>query len=47
MKMTIIALLALTAVFFGYQQVRSMDAKMEKPMDKSPTSSRDWAHPVR
>jgi peptide methionine sulfoxide reductase msrA/msrB len=35
MKTTIIALLALTAVFFGYQQVRSMDAKMEKPMDKS------------
>jgi peptide methionine sulfoxide reductase msrA/msrB len=34
MKKTIIASLVLTAVFFGYQQVRSMDDKMEKPMDK-------------
>ena len=35
MKTTIIALLALTAVFFGYQQVRSMDTKMETPMNQS------------
>ena len=34
MKTTIIAIVALTAVFFGYQQVRSMDDKMERPMDK-------------
>lgn len=34
MKKTIIASLVLAAVFFGYQQVRSMDDKMEKPMDK-------------
>ena len=34
MKNTMIAALVLIAVFFGYQQVRSMDEKMEKPMDK-------------
>jgi peptide methionine sulfoxide reductase msrA/msrB len=34
MKKTIIASLVLTAVFLGYQQVRSMDDKMEKPMTK-------------
>ena len=33
MKNTIIAALVLIAVFFGYRQVRSMDDKMEKPMD--------------
>ena len=34
MKHTIVAALVLIAVFFGYQQVRSMDDKMEEPMDK-------------
>ena len=34
MKNTIIAAIVLAAVFFGYQQVRSMDDKMEKPMNK-------------
>ena len=34
MKNTMIASLVLVAVFFGYQQVRSMDDKMEKPMNK-------------
>nr|WP_319407882.1 peptide-methionine (R)-S-oxide reductase MsrB [uncultured Desulfosarcina sp.] len=34
MKNTIVAALVLIAIFFGYQQVRSMDEKMEKPMDK-------------
>jgi peptide methionine sulfoxide reductase msrA/msrB len=34
MKNTIAAALVLIAVFFGYQQVRSMDDKMEGPMDK-------------
>jgi peptide methionine sulfoxide reductase msrA/msrB len=33
MKNTIAAVLVLIAVFFGYQQVRSMDDKMENPMD--------------
>ena len=33
MKNTIVAVLVLIAVFFGYQQVRSMDDKMENPMD--------------
>ena len=36
MKNTIIAAIVLAAVFFGYQQVRSMDDKMEKPMNKMP-----------
>jgi peptide methionine sulfoxide reductase msrA/msrB len=34
MKHTFVAALVLIAVFFGYQQVRSMDDKMEEPMDK-------------
>jgi peptide methionine sulfoxide reductase msrA/msrB len=34
MKNTIVAALVLIAIFFGYQQVRSMDDKMENPMDK-------------
>ncbi len=34
MKNTIVAALVLIAVFFGYQQVRSMDDKMEEPMEK-------------
>ncbi len=34
MKNTVISALVLAVVFFGYQQVASMDAKMEKPMDK-------------
>ncbi|BBO68465.1 peptide-methionine (S)-S-oxide reductase [Desulfosarcina alkanivorans] len=34
MKKMIIASLVLAAVLIGYQQVRSMDDKMEKPMDK-------------
>ena len=34
MKHTTIAALALTLVFVGYQQVSSMDDKMEKPMEK-------------
>lgn len=34
MKRTIIAVLALTVLFFGYRQVRSMDTKMEQPMNK-------------
>jgi peptide methionine sulfoxide reductase msrA/msrB len=34
MKTTTIAIVALTAVFFGYQQVRSMDDKRENPMDQ-------------
>ncbi len=33
MKNTIIATIVLAAVFFGYQQVRSMDTKMEKPVN--------------
>ncbi|BBO81584.1 peptide-methionine (S)-S-oxide reductase [Desulfosarcina ovata subsp. sediminis] len=40
MKRTIIAILALAAVFFGYQQVRSMDEKMEPPMDKMSENTR-------
>ena len=40
MKTTIIAILALTLVIFGYQQVRSMDSEMESPMDKSMTNTR-------
>jgi peptide methionine sulfoxide reductase msrA/msrB len=40
MKMTIITILALTAVFFGYQQVRSMDEKMEPKMDQSIANTR-------
>ncbi len=40
MKHTIIASLVLAAVFVGYQQVRSMDAKMEKPMDKMAENKR-------
>ena len=39
-KNTIIAALVLIAVFFGYQQVRSMDDKMEKPMDKMVENAR-------
>lgn len=34
MKNATIATLVLIAVFFGYQQVRSMDDKMENPMDE-------------
>ena len=34
MKNTIVAALVLIAVFFGYQQVRRMDDKMEEPMEK-------------
>lgn len=34
MKSTMIAALVLIAIFIGYQKVRSMDDKMEKPMDK-------------
>ncbi|MGA6925984.1 MAG: peptide-methionine (R)-S-oxide reductase MsrB [Desulfosarcina sp.] len=33
MKNTIAAVVVLIAVFFGYQQVRSMDDKMENPME--------------
>ena len=40
MKTTIIASLALIVVIFGYQQVRSMDDKMEKTMDKPTASTR-------
>ena len=40
MKTTIVAALVLIAVFFGYQQVRSMDDKMEKPMDKMVENAR-------
>ena len=40
MKNTIIAALVLIAVFVGYQQVRSMDDKMEKPMDKMVENAR-------
>jgi len=40
MKNTIVAALVLIAVFFGYQQVRSMDDKMEKPMDKMVENAR-------
>jgi peptide methionine sulfoxide reductase msrA/msrB len=39
MKTTIIVL-TLAAVLFGYQQVRSMDDKMEKPMDNKAASTR-------
>ena len=34
MKHAMLASLVLATVFLGYQQVRSMDDKMEKPMDK-------------
>ena len=40
MKYTIIASLVLAAVFFGFQQVRSMDDKMEKPMNKMAENTR-------
>uniref|UniRef100_UPI003564FB91 peptide-methionine (S)-S-oxide reductase MsrA n=1 Tax=Desulfosarcina sp. TaxID=2027861 RepID=UPI003564FB91 len=40
MKNTIVAVLVLIAVFFGYQQVRSMDNEMEKPMDKMVENAR-------
>jgi len=40
MKNATIATLVLIAVFFGYQQVRSMDDKMEKPMDKMVENAR-------
>jgi peptide methionine sulfoxide reductase msrA/msrB len=40
MKHTIIASLVLAAVFIGYQQVRSMDDTMEKPMDKMAENTR-------
>ena len=40
MKMTIIAILALTALLFGYQQVRSTADKGEHAMDKSIANSR-------
>ncbi len=40
MKNATIAALVLIAVFFGYRQVRSMDDKMEKPMDKMVDNAR-------
>nr|WP_319258017.1 peptide-methionine (R)-S-oxide reductase MsrB [Desulfosarcina sp.] len=40
MKNTIVAALVLIAVFFGYQQVRSMDDKMENPMNEMVENSR-------
>lgn len=40
MKHAILATLVLAAVFLGYQQVRSMDDKMEKPMDKMAENTR-------
>ena len=40
MKHTIIASLVLAAVFIGYQQVRSMEDKMEKPMDRMAENTR-------
>jgi len=40
MKNATIAALVLISVFFGYQQVRSMDDKMEKPMDKMVENAR-------
>jgi peptide methionine sulfoxide reductase msrA/msrB len=40
MKMTMIAILALTAVFFSCQQGRSMDDKMERPMNNTTVSTR-------
>ena len=40
MKNTMIAALVLIAVFIGHQQVRSMDDKMEKPMNKMVENAR-------
>jgi peptide methionine sulfoxide reductase msrA/msrB len=40
MKNATIAALVLIAIFFGYRQVRSMDDKMEKPMDKMVDNAR-------
>ncbi len=40
MKNATIATLVLIAVFFGYQQVRSMDDKMENPMDEMVENAR-------
>ena len=40
MKNATIAALVLISVFFGYRQVRSMDDKMEKPMDKMVENAR-------
>jgi peptide methionine sulfoxide reductase msrA/msrB len=40
MKYTILASLILAAVLLGYQQVRSMDNKMEQPMDKMADNTR-------
>lgn len=40
MKNSIVAALVLIAVFFGYQPVRSMDDKMENPMDKMVENAR-------
>ena len=40
MKKTMITVLALVAVFVGYQQVRSMDQKMEQPMEKMTANTR-------
>ncbi len=40
MKHAVVAALVLIAVFFGYQQVRSMDDKMEKPMGKMVENAR-------
>jgi peptide methionine sulfoxide reductase msrA/msrB len=40
MKYTILASLILATVLLGYQQVRSMDNKMERPMDKMADNTR-------
>ena len=40
MKKTIIAVLALVAGVIGHQQVQSMEAKMERPMDKMSANTR-------
>ncbi|GAB6905910.1 Peptide methionine sulfoxide reductase MsrA/MsrB (Includes: Peptide methionine sulfoxide reductase MsrA; Peptide methionine sulfoxide reductase MsrB) [Desulfosarcina cetonica] len=40
MKKTILAVLALAAILFGFQTVRSMDEKMEHPMDKINANTR-------